>query len=266
MNTLETLFPNRPLRVLRSGNGQFWPFVGMLFSLALTLGFLAWQVPTFVRDYQISQSYMIAPDGEMLGGYCRSRMAIAAQCSVQIAYDDAGTRRNEDVGIMFLSFDAGSDYYVDVVRSTTDPAQVTISLAVEKFWNRVALSGLITALLVFLTYGGLKAFLRGRASAKALREPARLTPMAATLVQQASGSFLGAGVSFQYVTPEGKTRKVGGWLKRKEQPLFLPDGSVLVAMPEGGKTPVLLDEGLQRVDLTEAERAEIFAKIDAMPA
>jgi len=259
MTSFETLLPNRPVRVLRSGKGQFWPLVVVLVALGLVGGLLYWQAPPLWRDYQISRDYSIVAKGEVRGGRCETRKAVFTDCNVDIAYPAGGAQRLKQIEFMFLSFGSGGDYIVDVVRSNTAPDQVTISLALEKLWNRVALAGVFLAILLAMLWAGLRGFVQGRASAKLL-QPVRLTPIAAAITNS-QDSGIGSTIAFHYAPDANTTRKSSGFFKRKEKPLIFGDGLSLAVLPEGGKDPILMDEGLLRVDFTDAERSEIFRKL-----
>ena len=69
-------------------------------------------------------------------------------------------------------------------------------------------------------------------------------------------------VGFTFTQP-GKTRAVAhaSRFQNTETPFMLePNGTAALALvPEGGGVPVLLDDGLERVDLTASERMTLLA-------
>lgn len=258
MPELDNLFPTRPLQVLRTGLGQLTWVVGVVAALGFFIALLFWQVPTLLQDYRISRSYDYTKSGEILDGDCRTKAFVMTDCSIDISYRVAGARHEKTIELMYLDLGGIGDGFVTrIVHASDAPETVTIELAVNKIWNRVAMTAGLALLLLAAAGSALKYFLNGRESANALQKPVRLQPVVAKVTQHQDLKF-GKNIDYSYTPEGGKPRKASCWFKKNETPLYLEDGRALAALPEGGRVAILLDEKLERVAFTEDERAAIL--------
>ncbi len=261
--TLPSL-PDRPLRLAPgtvSGPRLF------LFALAIFLligGAIAWwQTPGLIRDWQISRNPVVLYDGDIRNGKCTTRKGIFTDCEAHLAYDYNGRHYESDVTLMFVDLHSG-DYEVDLVISGDKPELATMSLGLEKLWNRLTVFALFTLLFFGMAAMLVRQKLRAARASAALARPGRLTlvPAEITQVQEARGnSFV------TYRPAEGAKTVLLARFAKGEEPLVVQDATGqtfgLAARGETTPMPALLDSGLRRVDLTEAERSAI---LDALPA
>jgi hypothetical protein len=116
-------------------------------ALAVVLALVAWKAgPGLLRDWNLRNDY--APVMANVGGDCRAYVAVVTYCDVTLT-TPGGTV--EDT-LFFVDFNT-SDYNVEVVAAPNDPSQISTSLAIEKFWNRVATLGALAAVFLFTLIG-----------------------------------------------------------------------------------------------------------------
>jgi len=120
--------------------------IGML-ALAAVLALVAWEAgPGLLRDWNLRNDY--APVMANVGGDCRAYAAVVTYCDVTLT-TPGGVAQDT---LFFVDFASG-DYNVEVVASPSDPSQISTSLAIEKFWNRVATLGGLAAVFLFALFG-----------------------------------------------------------------------------------------------------------------
>ena len=264
-NELQTAFPTRPLRVLRHGASSSWlNYIAGIAFLAGAIAVLYWQGPALLQDNAIRQNPVVAQDGVLRGGKCKTRKAIFVECEATITYAVDGKRYTHKPDIFFLDFNTGS-YSSGVVRSATKPELGTMSIAIDYFWNRVStvlgFAGLLAAIGVIGFVTGIR---NGRQRKVATAEAAPLAPVP---VEITKGGKDWRGSSFEFkALVEGKSRTFTSRFGKDEQPFGLLDGRFLATVPAGTATAILLDEGLQRIDLTDEERQRIWAAAYPDPA
>ena len=261
MTDVITSFPNRPLKLHRTG---IWPgvlsYLGGLLLLAVAAFIGITEVPGIIRDIQISRDPVIADSGEVTDGECSTRNAFFVDCSAEVAYDVKGKRNQTHVEMMFIDFHDG-DYSADVVYSRSSPRLATLSLGLDMLWNRIIFA---VVLLALVSVGGIALLAKGWSSDRARWLARRAAVRVPVTVQLTSISkHLGAKqVGFTLQQP-GKKRAVAhaSRFRNTETPFMLDQTSnaALALVPEGGGVPVLLDDGLERVDLTASERMTLLA-------
>ncbi len=251
--------PERPLAVspdsVRPPRGLI---VALLVMLALLAGMAIWQGPGLWRDLQILHNPVTLHDGQVIDGECTTRRGIT-DCSARLVYDFKGQSYDTVSGMAFVDFGSG-DYLVDIVISGDRPELATMSIGIEKIWNRV----IVFAAAVLLFGGGMVAtmrqWLRARRHRRDWQGSGRLAlvPVTITQVHRQRGAVT---VSYRDGSgPVTVTRFTG-----PAGPLTLPDAvgaaTGIAVRRDGGAQPVLLDEGLDRLDLTADERAAALSQI-----
>jgi hypothetical protein len=258
----QMLLPDRPLKLSRKARpGYFGLFFMALFLIVLGGFLMFWQLPGLQHDWKISRNPVVVLDGDIQDARCRTRKAIFTDCEAHLSYAVAGQSYETDVELMFIDFHAG-DYMVDLVRSGDDPALATMSIGIDKLWNRV---GLLAFLLLCTLGGGLLLLWQGARNMRAAGQMAgrgRMTVVPVTIENVAS---TGSKTNITIRDPAGarpKTKYVSSFGK-SEAPLILANGQGVAVRLEGTRMPVLLDRDLQRLDLTDTERAAALASIGA---
>ncbi len=129
-----------------------------LVVLVGVLGLVAWKAgPGIMRDWNLRNDYapVMAAD---VSGECNAYVAVVNYCDVTLTTAEGAAVKDT---LFFVDFNSG-DYAVDVVASPTNPTQLSTSIGIEKFWNRVAtLGGLALLIIVW----GIAAVLRRGESA-----------------------------------------------------------------------------------------------------
>ncbi|CAO3413119.1 hypothetical protein [Azospirillum endophyticum] len=255
--------PNRPLGLARdvisTPRTYFWstPII-----LALTIFMLIWEGPGVVRDFQISQNPLVLENGDVRNGQCKTRKAIFTDCEAQLVYSYKGRSYSTDVEVMFVDFHVG-DYETGLVISADHPELATMTLALDKLWNRI-----ITLMVFVLLLGGSSLAmvflaLRIQRVRRQLRHPARLTavPVEITAFDRKRNIL---SITYNDKIADDKTgRSAYTRMTSGEEPLVIGEANgkaVGLAVRHGDTAlPVLLDDRLQRIDLTDEERATALA-------
>lgn len=262
MNFVDLPLPNRSVTIAAR------PFAlpaAFLFTVvvmtALFVGIAVWQGPGLWRDIQINQNPVVLYDAEVLDGECSTRRGIT-DCEAQLVYDYEGQSYDTHVSLAFIDF-SSDDYSVDVVISGDKPELATVSLGLEMLWNRLAVFAVFALVFaggaVAMVLGGLRAWGANRAAATAGR--LELMPVEVT-------DFSKGFVSYADHLKGPKSRRVTRTrFPRGQEPLMAVDDSgkvVGVAVKaEHVGLPILLDRGLTRLELSDAERQLALASFDA---
>jgi hypothetical protein len=255
MTDVTDVFPSRPLVAKRTGASRIGGWLVILFGFGIASVFWAWLADDLWRDYQISTNYQLAPDANILNGKCSTHQWFLADCTATIT-DAKGTTRTVD--ITFLDVHSG-DYQTRVVRSRTDTKLLTLELGVDRIIDRILTFVGFVGLGLAVSVAGVVMLLRAAALREAVSRPAVMKPVVAAVLELEK-TLLFCKVVYQY-SVDGKPRKAVGFLGRKEMPFFVDAqrSKVLAVIPSSVSTPILLNEQLQALDLTDQERAAIRA-------
>jgi hypothetical protein len=225
--------------------------------------------PGLLRDYEISRNPVEVEDATIVNGKCTTRKAIFTTCSADLLYDHDGTRHESDVEIMFVDLHSG-DYETSVVISGDNPSLATLSLGLDKLWNRA----ISFAIMLFLLVAGIIALvlqgLRAAATRKRIATPALLTPVPVLLtsVQRKNGRFV---IAYADKLAADKTnRVVNTRFEREQEPMIIGENGknpvALAVRHPAAPLPVLIDSGLERIDLTPQERSALLGAEEAAMA
>lgn len=261
--TLPSL-PDRPLRLVPGAVSGPRLFLFALTVFLLIGGAIAWwQTPGLIRDWQINQNPVVLYDGDIQNGKCTTRKGFFTDCEAHLAYDYNGRHYESDVTLMFVDLHSG-DYEVDLVISGDKPELATMSLGLEKLWNRLTVFVLFTLLFFGMAAMLVWQKLRAAQVSAALSRPGRLAlvPVEITQVQDARGSSF-----VTYRPAEGTKTALLARFAKGEEPLVVQDATGqpfgLAARGEATPMPALLDADLRRIDLTEAERSAVLGALPA---
>ncbi|XUY29146.1 hypothetical protein RMR21_019055 [Agrobacterium sp. rho-8.1] len=256
-------FPTCPLSlapdVIATPRAYFWstPII-----LLLTAFMLVWEAPGIYRDIQISQNPLTLDSGAVQNGRCTTRKAIFTDCEARLVYRYNGHDYDTNVEVMFVDFHVG-DYETGLVISADHPELATISLGLDKLWNRIITLTVLTVLLGGLVVGMIFLTLRIWRVKSQLRHPAVLLPVPVeiTAFDRKRGVL---SITYDDKIASDKTgRSSYTRMKNGEEPLIIgsANGKSVGLAVRHGKTalPVLLDNLLQRVLLTDEERTTALA-------
>lgn len=265
MSFVDLPLPNRSIAL--TGRPVAAP-AAMLFTLvmmvALAIGLAIWQGPGLWRDLQISQDPQTIPSGEVRDGECNTRRGLT-DCEAQLVYDYDGKTYDTHVSLAFLDFSSG-DYEVDVVISRGKPELATISLGLEMLWNRLA----VFAVFMLVFVGGLVAVLWGAWQAARANRAASLPGRLTVVPVEVAGVDNKRGAGFVSYFPTANGKRKGHVVRTRfpagQAPLMALDakGKVfgVAVKSEHVALPVLLDSGLERLELGEAERQLALSTFD----
>ncbi|KKC41425.1 hypothetical protein WH87_00235 [Devosia epidermidihirudinis] len=259
--------PSRPLAVTQDTLAQGWWNIAMSVILAaLATWLFVWQAPGIWRDYEISQNPVIIEDATTIDGECKTRRGLT-DCEVHLVYNYEGEGYDSNVSFAFVDFHSG-DYLVDVVVSGDKPELATLSLGLEMLWNRMAVFGVFFLLVgggaVLLLFKGIQINLSNGGA----RRPGALTLVPVELVSHNKTRFGKLMLGYADTLKGPKSRRVNHThLSRDEEPLVVSnaDGApVGVAVKhEHAALPILLDAGLERLDMATEERRAMLETIGA---
>ncbi|MDM7849983.1 hypothetical protein [Pseudochrobactrum kiredjianiae] len=265
MQALEQTFPRRAIQIKNAGlSGGIMLSFAMVVCMALGIFLLWYQGPGILRDYTISQNPIVDDNAYIRKGECKTRQIIMTDCKADIIFkDNTGKSVQESVSFMFFDLNS-SGYEVEVVRSGDDPSLVTLDLGIEKLWDRIFTLGVFTVLLIGGAIAVIVAMFKTRGLNKKMRKPLVLKPVAVTItgIQKNYGI---RNVFYSYMNDAGKKKKRASRFKKKEEPFYLSVAAgtkanqtpALAVLPQGCDVPILLDENLDRLDLTADEKQSI---------
>lgn len=258
--------PNRPLsvapNVIATPGAYIWatPVI-----LALAVFMLVWQTPGVIRDYRISQNPLLLEEGDIQNGRCKTRNAIFTDCEARLVYDYDGQRYDSEVKVMFIDFHIG-DYETVLVISADHPELATISLGLEKLWNRIITLAGFTLFFGFLVVGMIFLALRTWRVKRQLRHPDILVPVPVEIsaFDRKRGVL---SITYNDKIADDKTgRSAYTRMRNGEEPLIAGEieGKPVGVAVRHGRTalPILLDDRLQRISLTDAERKAALAPFE----
>jgi len=234
------------------------------FFVALAVGCTGWLWSTIAPDLAIrANPVTVTVTDADVDGSCHVKKLALADCSVTLTYAVDGHTHVVARDYFWVDF-SKHDYTTDVVVAADDPANASASVALEKLPNRILTA--VGLLLLFLACAvvPLRHFRRSRrARARyGTQQPLRFVPVPVVGVQEV---FL-RGKAYRFTAPDGSGPKHSSLITDKEvTPYRLADGRLLAVMA-GGEDPILLDQGLTRLDVTDEERVRIATAASALVA
>ena len=255
--------PNRPLslapNVISTPRAYFWSTPIML---VLAIFLFIWEAPGVYRDFQISQNPLVLESGDVQNGRCTTRKAIFTDCEARLVYTHNGHDYATEVEVMFVDFHMG-DYETSLVISADHPELATISLGLDKLWNRIITLAVLTVLLGGMGVGMIFLTLRIWRVKGQLRHPAFLVPAPVEITAFDRRRNVLSSTYNDKIAGDKTGRSSYTRMKSGEEPLIVGslNGKPVGLAVRHGKTalPVLLDNHLQRVSLTDDERTTALA-------
>ncbi|WP_156170608.1 hypothetical protein [Luteimonas sp. FCS-9] len=268
MSNLQALLPQRDLRFTRNALGMGGGFLLALLAFVVAGAIAWWQLPGLLQDQQIRSNPLELEDYDLRDGRCTTRKAVFTDCEADVAYEVDGVAYEKHISLLFVSFSRG-DYATSLVVAADDPSKAALSIGLERFWNRVVFFLVLFGIFAALGVVAIVTRLRNGRVNGAARQPQRWIPEPVE-IKAAQASFGGTVVTYAYGKLPGRAAgKQNVRFAKREAPLLVdtPDGETqaLAVRPAAGGVPLLLDAGLRRIDLTEAEREAAFAVLGASP-
>ncbi|MFN3776651.1 hypothetical protein [Sphingomonas parapaucimobilis] len=261
------LLPARPIMVRRAGFADHYRL--LVFSILLGFGALAivatiW--PGLYADYRILRAPVDVPQASMVDGECRMRK-FSVRCNATIAYPRDGATKSRAVNFSYMAF-RNEDRETRIVAERGNPDNITLSLAIEEFWNRFL--GSLLVVLVFAVFSVLmmRRFLYQSASIKAMRDPALLRPVWARITQRTDKRGQ-SRITYAPIDPAMTGKAIASGFGKDERPWTHYDPAqdetfTLAVVHPNATLPVLLDERLDRLDLAPEEADAIRVRRDAL--
>jgi hypothetical protein len=256
---LSGILPARKIKVGKAGFADRWRmlFLALIFPVISFVVVWAWG-PGLYADYQIKQDPVVIEDATIFDGNCRTKKMIT-DCKANISYEYEGERLIKSVDFSFVSFSSG-DYETDVVMQKSHPENVTLSLALDEFWNRLTVGVVLLGIMLGCSVLFIKRFLNISKTVGAAKSEAELKLYWAKILSR-KDSMGKSRIGYSPLTGVKKPPHIVTVFGKKEAPFFHYDEKsdetfgVVAAHPDG-TLPILLDEQLARLELTPEERAK----------
>ena len=256
-----------PARAVKVNSNAISRSAGTLLGalvIAAILAFMAfWQIPSLLRDTQIRNAPVVLYDGDVENGKCTARQGIFVDCSAHLSYDYNGQHFESDVKLFFIDFHNG-DYTVDLVIAGDKPELATISIALDKYWNRVILLAVFLLGFAALIGAAVVTSLRVARARRQLAVPGRLSLVEVDVAE--TGVKVRSRMQYSYQAANSK-QQLTTLFDKGQVPLVIWDTAGVphgyAVKHEGADIPVLLDRGLERIDLTPEERSALLEVIAA---
>ena len=253
---LAGLLPRRGIAV-RPPSAATGDAIGVIVLLFVLLGGLvAWLGPGIVSDWRMRFDAVAATDVRVRDVRCRSWLGVLQICNVALEAekgDAAGDGRTR----WYVFLGGPRDQSATPLRSRTDASRVSTDLGVYTVRRRLVTLLLLAGILVCCIGVAAAMLWRGVQTRRGFAGMSgqRLTPVVVEI--ERNNRLPPRRRLWVYLYDDGGTREraLAEWPSR-QQPLFTtPDERWALALRgEGGGTPMLLDRGLQALDLTEAEK------------
>ncbi|GBU09956.1 hypothetical protein AwWohl_10940 [Gammaproteobacteria bacterium] len=264
MNTPEAIiaqFPTRPLNVTKvmAVSPKIAIVIGIIVLLLLFLiPYLG--LPGLIHDYEISKNPVEV--NAYIDGKCSSQVLIFTHCDITLKYRGKEIERS----IFFIDIKL-DDYSVSAIASRDNPDLLTIDLAIDKMISRSILLAICFGLILFLGISiitGSRNIKRMHQLLKSINDN-RLYPV---LVPVSSKSIYGVNTVEYTWSINQVTQKYFATFKEKKEggvlivPTTDPTKVYALGVSINEQTaPILLNETLTRIDLTEDERAKLLDAI-----
>lgn len=263
------LLPDRAITIRRHGLADRFRmvFIGIVLGL-VSIGTMVVVWPGLYADYRIKQAPVEVQEASLASSECKTRK-MTVNCKAGIAYPSGDETKIRTVDFSFISLDSG-DYETTIVAERGNPDNITLSLAIDEFWNRFLGSLAIVVLLGWVSILMMRRFIHLSATLKALREPAVLQPVWARVTMRTK-KWGGNRIVYFPVTGLRKGMGITTVFTKAETPWmhFDPvqdETFVLAVAHPGARLPVMLDEDFARIALTDDEVQQAKAVRDRLVA
>jgi hypothetical protein len=253
---LSGLMPRRGVAV-RPPRGVETGTVGLLVLLtAFLIGLLAGLGPSLVDDLRLRRDAVAAPDLQLRDAQCRSWINVLQFCSATI--ERSGDAASGARVVRYAFFGSSGDRPTMAVRSAGGPERVGTDLGVAQVASRAVTLALFAGVLVFCIGVAAGVLRRGLAMRQAFARMGgqRLMPVVVDMERNNRLPPRRRLWVYSYDAGGRRERVMAEW-PSAWQPLFttIDESRALALQGAGGGVPMLLDAGLNGVDLNEAEKA-----------
>ncbi|WP_260922463.1 hypothetical protein [Novosphingobium sp. 9] len=266
--SLAGVLPDRPIGVRNPGLADRYRmvFIAIIMGIvAIGTAIVVW--PGLYRDFQIKLDPVEVTDASLASSECRSKR-MTVNCKAGIAYTAPdGTTAIKDVDFSFI-YIGGGDYETTVVAQRGHPENMTLSLAIDEFWNRALGSLAIVVLLGVVSVLLIRRHFHMAATYKGIKGAAKLEPVWARVTHRMKKRGKDR-ITYAPVTGRKTRLSVVSLFRKTETPWmhFVPmynETFVLAVRHPDAPLPIMLDEAFDRLDLTAEEVQAARAARDAM--
>ncbi len=205
---------------------------------------------------------MVLEDGDVRNGRCSTRKAVFTDCEARLVYSYNGRKYDTEVKVMFVDFHIG-DYETGLVISADHPELATMSLGLDMLWNRIITLAVFCVILGGMSLGTLFLALRIWRVKGQLRQPALLKPIPVEITAFDRRRNILSITYNDKIAGDKTGRSAYTRMKKGQEPMIVGEanGKAVGLAVRHGKTalPVLLDDRLQRIGLTDGERMAALA-------
>ncbi|MBM7047253.1 MULTISPECIES: hypothetical protein [Rhizobium] len=234
--------------------------------IALTVFLVISEAPGILRDWTINQNPVTLDSGDIRDGKCSTRKGFFTNCSAHLNYTYNGQSYDKDVEIMFVDIHAG-DYDTNLVISGDHPDLATLSLGIDKLWNRIITLAVFVALLGGASIAVIFQILRVWRVRGRLRQPAQLVPVPVEITAFDRRRKRLTVTYADKIAGKKTGRAAHTRFEPGQEPLLVGENggkAVALAVWHGNTSlPVLLDAQLERIEMTAEERARVLAPLTA---
>lgn len=257
-------FPKRPIRVLRSP--MLSPLAHILVAL-MCLGFAAlfplMVTSGLVRDWKISEAPVIVRDANVTDGRCTTH-AVIVDCSAKVSYRVAGVAYHSEPSLMFISVD-GYDSAA-VVRSRNQPELATLDIALDQLWNRVITAACLAGLFIALVVVILTQLPEARRWRRLVKQEKAVGAVPMIVEIRSMKTQYGQITCNIAYDDGGRTRRTQIKMGKDKPFVVGAQGERALALavrPLPGDRPVLLNENLTAIEISDDERMPLWAARNA---
>jgi hypothetical protein len=234
-----------------------------LLMVAGAVGALVGGAVNVLPDLTIRANPMVVT-ASTVDGTCETKRFVFTSCSAVLTYDVGGT--SHEVQRDYLWVGTAQDYAVDVVVAADQPELATVSVALDRIWNRIFSVLALFALLLGLGVAALRQWRVARAARRRYHSGTaqQLFPVGVQLLDVRDVRLRGRTYKFSAASDGKRPKREQLLTKTEGEPFRLGPNRALAVHAEGGEAhPVLLDAGLTRLDLSDEERAALLASVSA---
>jgi hypothetical protein len=261
------VLPDRPIAIKRHGFADRFRmlFFGVTLGL-VSIGTMIVVWPGLYADYRILRDPVEVPEASLVSSECKTKK-MSVNCEAGIAYPRDGQTQIRSVEFSFMSLTSG-DYETTIVAEKGNPDNITLSLAIDEFWNRFIGSAVIVFGLGAVAILMVRRFLHLSATLKALKEPARIQAVWARITLK-STKWGKTRITYYPIFGLKKGMGIVSLFPKDEAPWMHYDPTqnetfALAVRHPGALLPVMLDEEFDRLDLSPQEVAEARAARDRL--
>jgi len=256
-------FPKRPLRVLKSPIASPWlNIVAVLVCLVFAGGFVGFVAPELMRDWKISAAPVTVRDADVTNGRCRTHYVIV-DCSATVSYSVAGVPYRSEPSFLFFSLDSYDR--ASVVRSASNPDLATLDIGLDQLWNRIIALICFVALFAGVGIYVITLIPEARRATRLRQQKVGVIPM---VVEIAAAKSSYGQTTYDFFYDDGGQKRKTQNLMRKDEPFVVgkkgQHALALAVLAGHGVRPILLNERLTTVELTDDERNALRAARNAL--